>query len=149
MAANTAPIYTKSPKASSVDITAANTVSTGTGTIGVDLFLAFTAGAEGSYVQNVVFQPVASVAGTNTAASVLRAYLSTQGAGVTVGGTDTFLLGELSAPVQSADNATTGTYPWELTIEKALPPGSHILVSSHAAPAANTTFQATVFGGDY
>lgn len=151
MAANTNPIYTGKGAVGPVAITAANTNSQGTGTIGTDIFKAYTIDAtNGSFISDIVFQPTASAAGTNTAATVLRAFLSTKTSGATVGGTDTWLLGEVTAGVQSADNATASTFPWVLTLNRAIPPGTYtILVSSHAAPAASTNWQATVFGGDY
>lgn len=149
MPAGVQPIFTAAINVSCVEITAANTSSRGSGTIGTDLFKAFTAGSNGAFVEAIRIVPAASVAATSTTATVLRVFLSSATTGATTAGTNTFLLGEMTAPAQSADHATTGTYPWELVLNRPIPAGWTILVASHAAPASNTWWHTTVFGGDY
>ena len=64
MAQNFNPIYTLTPNVSSVKITTTAALVRSDGSaanaIGTDQFLAFTAGASGSFVQRVRFNPVAS-----------------------------------------------------------------------------------------
>lgn len=149
MPANTAPIYALTPNVGIAAPTAANTKSDGTGTIGTDIFKAFTAGANGSYVTRVRFNPVATTAGTATTGTVGRVFLSTKTSGATTGTTDTFLVGEVTLPVTTADSASAPTNPIEVMINAAIPAGMTVLITNHAAPAANSSWQATVFGGDF
>lgn len=149
MTANTSPIFPLTPNVSSAAPTAACTKSDGTGTIGTDIFKAFTAGAAGSYITKVRFIPTATAAGTATTGTVGRVYLSSKTSGSTTGGSDTFLLGEVALPSQTADATANPIYAPELVINQAIPAGYTILVSTHAAPASSTSIQATVFGGDY
>ena len=148
MAQNIAPIFTGVPSVSSVLITAANTSSQGGGTIGTDIFLAFQADVtDGSLVSRLRFVPTATTP-TNTTATVLRVFISTQSTGATTSA-NTWLWAELTAPVIAADNASNAVPVFEIPMNIALEPGQTILVSSHAAPAANTAWRAIVVGGDY
>jgi hypothetical protein len=149
MAAGTNPIFTKTVNVGFVSITAACTKSDGTGTIATDIFKAFTAGADGAFVQKVRFHPTGTTANTATTATVARAYASSKTSGATTGGTDTWLLGEVSTAAQTADSSTSNCVPCEIIIEQAIPADWTVLVSMHAAPAANTGWQAMVVGGDY
>lgn len=149
MTANTSPIFGLTPNIGCAAPSAALTKSDGTGTIGTDIFKAFTAGANGAYVTRVRWNPVATAAATTTTATVGRVYVSSKTSGATTGGTDTFLVGEVALPAQSADHSTTPTNPVDVVVNQAIPAGWTILVSTHAAPAASTTQQATVYGADF
>jgi len=141
------PNIPATPKISSVRVTAANTSSQGGGTIGTDIFLAGTIGASGTFVDRVRFSPTATTP-TSTTATVARVFYSTQSSGATAN-TNTFLLGELTLPVVAADNTTSSAQVLDLPINVNLPAGYHILVTTHAAPAANTAWVATLIGADY
>lgn len=149
MPANTAPIFALTPNVGIGAPTAANTKSDGTGTIATDLFKAFTAGANGSFISKVRFCVTGTTAATTTTATVGRVYLSSKTSGATSPGVDTFLLGEVALPAQSADHSTNPSVPIDLLINQAIPAGWTILISTHAAPAAATSVQAVVYGGDY
>jgi hypothetical protein len=148
MPANTSPIFTLTPNVGEAAASAANTKSDGAGTVATDIFKAFTAGANGSFVTKVRFNPVSSAAATSTTATVGRVFLSTVGTGATTNA-NTWLLGEVALPSVSADHSTAPTNPIELMLNIAIPTGSFIHITNHAAPAASTLWQATVFGGDY
>lgn len=151
MAANTAPIFTLTPNIGVglwTSSTTANTKSDGSGTVGTDIIKTFTSGSNGSFVNKIRFQPVASVAATATTATVVRVYYSTVGSGATAN-TNTFDLGEIALPSQTADQTTTATNYVELPLGVAIPASSFIHFSMHHAAAANTSWQATCFGGDY
>lgn len=148
MAANTNPIYSMQGNTGAVLITAANVKNDGTGTIATDIFKAFTAGAFGAFLQKVRVSLSASVAATATTATVFRVYLSSITAGATTNA-NTFLWAEVALPAQTADQTTTATNPVEVPLGFALPAGWTVLVSTHHAPAANTSVQAVVVGGDY
>jgi len=149
MAGNNDPIYSKVGSITSVAVTAANTSSQGGGTIGTDIFLAFTADAtNGSFVRDVRMLPTSTAAATNTTATVARVFLSTVSSGATTS-SNTHLIGELALAAQSADNTTSAVYPVVLPLNFALPPGMTILVTNHAAPATNTLWKITVTGGSY
>lgn len=147
MPANTVPIFTKSGVLGTARITAANTSSQGGGTIGTDIFLVETAGAEGSFVQRVRFMITATTPTTSTA-TVGRVFLSTQSSGSTTNA-NTFLWAETTLPSLSADNASGPVYPIDVPLGFVLPNGYSILVTNHAAPAANTAWIALAISGDY
>lgn len=151
MAANTAPIFTGVPNLGDavwLAGTTANVKSDGAGTIGTDMLLLFTAGANGSFLNRVRFSPAATVASTATTASVHRLYLSTVSSGATTSA-NTSLIGELAAAAQTADQATVGTTPLELPLGFYIPSGTQLLWSMHHAAAANTLWHAVAFGGNY
>lgn len=127
----------------------ANTQSGGVGTIGTDMFKAFTADAtNGSYVSKVRLQPVATTAATATTATTIRIYVSNKTSGATTQA-DTWLIAEVSAAAQTADHSTNSTFPIDVPLNFMLPPNYTILVSHHVVNAANTSWTATVFGGNY
>lgn len=147
MAGNVQPQFTVNGNVSSVPVTAASTNSQAPGTIGTGVFLAFTAGANGSFVESVLWMPTAT-ATTNTGATIGRVYLSSIASGAT-SASNCWLIAEVSLIVVSADSSTTPAYPVEVVVNRRIPAGYTILVSNYAAPAANTQWIATVFGGDY
>jgi hypothetical protein len=149
VASNTQPIYTVTPLSRGVQLTAANTRSDGNGTIGTDMFVVFLSDAtNASYLSSIKFMPWATVAGTATTGTVIRVYISTQTSGATTSA-NTFLIAELSAAAQTADSATVAVYPLELQVNRAITAGYAVLASIHAAPAANTGWAATSYGGNY
>lgn len=152
MAANTQPIYSRLADWLGTIWTSSltgNTKSDGTGTIGTDMLLAFTADAsEGSFLDRIRFTASASAAGTATTASVIRVYISTVGSGATAR-TDTFLFAEVAAPSVTSDSATVPLNYVEVPMGVGLPAGAKVLWSMHHAAAANTSWQANVFGGKF
>ena len=154
MAANTYPIFTLTPNVGRCRITTtfAQPKSDGTSSsTPPDVMVkAFTAGVNGSYVDKVRFQSVASAA-TTGAATVLRAYLSTvadPSAGPTTN-TNTFMLGEISVPAVPSASLTLATSPYEIPLNIAIPTGTYIHVAQCAAQTANQAWNAIIFGGDY
>lgn len=149
MAAGTAPIYVATPRSPAVGITAANVKNDGAGTIATDMFLLFTAGANGAWVGKVRFVPSASTASTATTATVGRVYKSTQTSGATTN-VNTQRIDEVAIPSQTVDQATAQLGFFEVLVNSFLAAGEAILVSTHHAPAANTIIQAIALGtGDY
>lgn len=147
MPANTAPIFTIVPEFSAVRIQAANTSSSGSGTIGTDIYLAFSPGANGSYLQKIRFTLAESTINTASAACVLRIFLSTQSSGSTTAG-NTWLIQEVVAATQTP-TATLSASPIDIPLNFAIPSNYYVLVSASVAPTANTTWNANVFAGDY
>lgn len=148
MPANTDPIWTKNGKISSVLVTAANTSSQGGGTVGTDIFLAFTADAtNGSFVQRVRCIPTAT-APTTTTATVARIFISSVTSGSTTS-SNTFLWDELVLPAIAADNASAAVPEFDIILNIPLPAGYTVLITNHAAPAASTAWRFVVVGGDY
>jgi hypothetical protein len=147
MPANTAPIFTIVPEFSAVRIQAANTSSSGSGTIGTDIYLAFSPGANGSYLQKIRFTLAESTINTASAACVLRIFLSTQSSGSTSAG-DTWLIQEVVAATQTP-SSTLSASPIDIPLNFAIPSNFFVLVSASVAPNANTTWNANVFAGDY
>jgi hypothetical protein len=150
MAANTSPIYSLTPNIGDTNILTTSTMtrSDGVGTIGTNLFLVFTAGLDGSFVQRVRFIPVSSAAAVNSVATTLRVFLSSLNVGTTTT-SDTFLIAEISVPAISTANATSAATYYEIPLNIAVPTGHYILVSQHVAQTTNQNWQAMVFGGNY
>lgn len=149
--ANTAPIFTLAPRFSGTRITATVNNSQGNGTIGTDHFLAFTAGANGSYLQKVRFTLTGATANTISVAGILRVYLSTQSSGP-ITSSNTWLIQEVTAATQTPNVVTTltgATYPIDVPLNFAIQSGYDILVSVSAVAGANTVWVATTYGGDY
>lgn len=148
MPGNATPQFTKNGRLGTVLLTAANVASDGTGTIGTDIFKAFTADEDsGSLVDFIRFLPVAPVAASTTA-TIARIFLSSVATGVTTPD-DTLLFAEVVLPVAAAANATTPVSPVEITIDRRLPEGWTVLITQHAAPAAGTNWRAVVGARDY
>lgn len=148
-AANTAPQFTKNGTLGFVPITAANTKSDGAGTIGTDIFKAFTADStNGSFVEYVRFNPTATAANTTTTATVGRVFASSQTTGATTSA-NTIMLAEVALPSVSADSSTVANNPIDVPLNIRLPAGYTILVTCHSAPAASTAWTATAVGGDF
>lgn len=150
MPANTNPVFGLTANFGPVAITAALTKSDGTATgIATDIFKAFATGASGSWISKVRFSPCATTANTATTATIGRVYLSTQSSGATTGGTNTWLIAEVTLAAQTADSSTAATNPIDVPLNIAVQTGYYVLVSTHHAPAANSSWQAEVFGTDY
>lgn len=149
MPANTDPIFTRVGHIDSITVTAANTKSDGAGTIATDIFKAFTADAtNGSFLQRVRWIPTGTTANTNTTATVARIFVSSITSGATTAA-NTFLIAEVTLPVIQADSSTLGAAYFDIVLGIPLNPGWTVLVTNHAAPAANTAWRAVVIGGDY
>ena len=152
MPGNVDPIFSKQGNASNTGIwtsaLTANVKSDGAGTIATDMVKVFTAGANGAYIDRIRLFPSASVASTATTATCARFYTSTVTSGATAR-TDTFPFAEIALPSQTADAPTTSVGFLEIPCDFVLPASQTILFSMHHAAAANTSWQVTVFGGDY
>ena len=147
---NTAPIYTGTPKVSGTRITAAVNNSQGNGTVGTEHFLAFSAGANGSYLQKIRFT-LGATSNTASTAAVLRVYLSTVNTGATTSA-NTFLIQEVAAPTQTPNvvgTLTAATYPIDIPLNFAIPTGYYLLVAASAVSGADRVWTVTTYGGDY
>ncbi len=147
MPANTSPIYSLSGRFSSIAVTAANTSSQGGGTIATDIFLAFTPGANGSFVRNVVWVLSESTIATASTATVGRIFMSTVGSGATTS-SNTYLIAEVALVSQTPSSSLAGV-PIVIPLNIIVPSGYFLLATNHAVPVANTKWNANVFGGDY
>ena len=148
MPANSIPRFTRVGKVSSTTVTAANTKSDGSGTIGTDTFLAFTADStNGSFVERVRWLATAT-ASTATTATVARVYISSVTSGATTSA-NTYLVAEVTLPSVTADSSSAAVQPIDVPLGISVPASYTVLVQCYAAPAANTAWRATVFGGDY
>lgn len=149
MSANGSPRFTKNGVVGSAIVTAANTKSDGTGTIGTDIFKVVSGDASnGTFLEKLRLAAIASVASSGTTLTVCRIFVSSQPSGATTSA-NTYLIAEVSLPVQTADSPTVPTNPIEVPLGFTLPPNYTLLVTNHLAPAVNTNWRATVFGGDF
>jgi hypothetical protein len=138
------PQYCASPIFAAVAVTAANTSSQGGGTIGTDIFLLRTIGTNGDWIDAIRFMPTASAAATSTTATVARIFVSTQSSGATTSA-NTHLIAEVLLPSVTADSSSANTYPIDVPISEAIQTGNNILITNHAAPAANTQWKASLY----
>ena len=127
--------------------TTANTKSDGTGTIGTDMLLLFTAGANCAFIRSVILSPQGS-ANVSTTATVARIYLSTVSSGATTNA-NTTLYRELALASQSVAHATAATFSLEVAFGFAIPANSTILVSMQNAALASSSWGFYCIGGDY
>jgi hypothetical protein len=137
MPANTAPIFSLTPKTSwgTTAITGSNTAKDGTGTVlGV-----YTAGANGSYVQRVRFRP----AGTNVQ-TVARLFINNGSTNATAANNILFDEITLSAITLSE---TAAQPSFEIPLNFALPAGYVLNITIGTTVAAG--YYVSAIGGDY
>ena len=150
---NTEPIFTLTPRAQSVQLTAATSSnrSDGTGTLGADMFEAFTAASNGSYAKEMRIKIASSAASTAFVANVIRVYLSTaaQSTGTTLTSSDTRLLTEVAIPALTAGATAAATPDFIVPLNFALPTLSHLIVGAGSSWTPGPIFHVTTFGGDY
>jgi hypothetical protein len=151
---NTQPNFTNSANISAVAVTAGSTNSEAPGTIGTGCFLAFTPGANDSFLDLLRWMPTANTAATSTTATVGRVFLSTISSGAT-SSSNTFLIYEVVLPSVSADSSSAANNPIDVPLQFRIPGSNagvgamYLLVSNHVAPAANSQWIAITFASNY
>lgn len=138
MAANTAPIYTRTPDVQwgATALTAANTAKDGTGTT----LTVFTADAtEGGFVQKVIFR----AAGTNVA-TVARVFINNGSTSATAA--NNILHAEITLAATTLSEVAA-LVPYEVPINVGLPAGYKILIALGTAVAAG--YYISAYGGKY
>ena len=145
MAANTAPIYSIAGDVTSVAANnsglvvgpTANTSQDGSGT----LYKAFTAGANGSYLQKIRFRPVGS-----PAATVCRVFISSS---TTTSATATWLYDEITLPTVTVSQ-TAASSVFELPLNFALPASYLLYVTfGTSTGSTGTGYSVVTVAGDY
>lgn len=149
MAGNTAPIFTEAGRVSTVAITAANVKSDGAGTVGTDIFLAFTPGADGSLVTRAIWTPVNSTISTATTATVGRLFIASTNTGTLTAGTNVWSIGQEWTLIAQTPTATGAVSPIVAPLNIIVPSGYYLMATTHHAPAANTGQHLSIIGGDY
>jgi hypothetical protein len=138
MAANTSPIFSIAGEAQWITATGANnTGDLASGTI----YLAFTGGTNGSYVQKIRFRHT----GANAAAVVARVWINNGGATGTAA--NNTLFDEITIAANATFTTNAASINYELPLGFALPAGYRIYVTIGAA--ASGGIACTVIGGDY
>lgn len=149
MAANTSPIYTRTPDiqlAGAVIGTSANTATDGTGANTTEIFTADA--TEGGYVYYVKLKPIST-----TAATVARLwYCSDTGAfsaGTTNTASNTTMIGEITIAAWTASN-TTASPEYVLQVNMGLPASTKLLMTFGTSTGAGTTgFNPLTVAGKY
>jgi hypothetical protein len=145
MPANTSPIYSIVGAVDSVATNnsglvvgpTANTALDGSGT----LYKAFTAGANGSYIQKIRFRPVGS-----PAATVCRVFISSS---TTTSATNTWLYDEITLPAVTLSQ-TAASSVFELPLNIAVDPNYLLYVTfGTSTGAAGTGYSVVTIAGDY
>jgi hypothetical protein len=146
MPANTNPIYALTPNIGmSPGITAALNATGGltTGTVGTNVFLIFTAGANGSWVKQAICKPGT---GANTAATVMRLWKNNGGA---IGTRSTsVLMKEMGIPATTT-SATLPQPDFVLPLNLRLKSGDLLYVTFGTAPGGSGDFDVSCEGADY
>lgn len=150
---NVQPTFTLRANIQAVAVTALNASSEGGGTVGTSIFLAFTPGANDSFVDWIRGMPTASAAATTTTATVARFFLSTVNTGSTTS-SNTFLIGEVTLPSVSADSSSVAQNPVDFGLGFRIPGSGattpmYLMVTNHAAPAASSQWVFVTFGNDF
>ena len=136
MPASVNPIFALTPKIGFVTLTAANTATDGTGTVGT----LYTAGGNGGRVDRVRFIPL----GTNIAT---KAYLFlNNGASQAVAANNSLIL-DLPLPGTTASNTALIGTPFLSVFNRALKAG-HI-INATLATAVATGWKITAYAGDF
>jgi len=138
MAANTSPIFSIAGDAQWVTATDANNVGNITGGT---IYLAFSAGTNGSYVQKIRFRHT----GANSAAVVARVFINNGGATGTAA--NNTLFDEITIAANATFTTNAASINYELPLGFALPTGYRIYVTLGAGAAGGIA--CTVIGGDY
>jgi hypothetical protein len=151
---NNLPNFTQQSNIQSVAVTAANTSSEGGGTVGTSIFLAFTPGANDSFIDFCRWMPTASSAATSTQATVGRIFVSSVNTGSTTS-SNTYLVDEVVLPSVSADSSTVANNPLDRPMNFRLNGSAnsnneqYLLCTNHAAPTSPSQWILTTFGSDY
>ena len=150
MVANREPVFALKPNLGGGAATAANTAGDGGGTICTNIFDVFTSWAtDGSWVEKIRLMPVASVAATVMTATVCRVFVTAITSGP-VTNANCFCIAEIALPAATADQTLVANNAVDVPLRMGLPAAWKILITNHAAPAANTRWQATFPGsGDF
>lgn len=143
---NTAPIFSGVGKVGITTIVATN-LNSQSPVIGTNVFVAFSSGSSGSYVQKVRFQYASTSNAINSVATVFKIYYSTVNTG-TPTATQIALIADIQAPAQTV-TTTTSSYPIEVPLNFAMPASTYILVGQTIAQTAGSGYSVTVYGGDY
>jgi hypothetical protein len=149
MAANTDPIYTRTPDIQLHGAVIGSTQNTATDGTGSAMYLVFTADAtEGGFVHKVIFKPISTIAAT----CIRVWFCSATGAftpGTTNTAANTTMLAEVSAAAFTASN-TLAAPVYEVGLNFPMPASTKILVSFGTSTGAGTTgFNPLVIGGKY
>ena len=145
MAANTSPIYSIVGATDSTAFNNSGTVSGPTANTALDgsgtLIKAFTAGANGSYIQKIRFRPVGS-----PAATVCRVFISSSS---TTSATNTWLYDEITLPAVTLSQ-TAASSVFELPLNIAVDPNFLLYVTfGTSTGSAGTGYSVVTIAGDY
>jgi hypothetical protein len=156
MAANIDPIFTLTPNVKTVTLPTANAVLRSDGvsaaTSNDNMYVCFTAGANGSFLDRIRVNPVGAAAAVSTVATSVRIYISSvNSAPSATTAANTFLLCEIPIPLLTSLVAlSTGVTPYfEIPIGIPIPAGKYVLCSQHLAQGTNCFLNVTGIGGDY
>jgi hypothetical protein len=148
MPANTSPIFTLTPRISvggAILGPSANTAQDGTG---ANSFLVFTAGSNGSFVEEITLKPVGS-----PAATVMRVFYCSDTGTFTAGTTNTTsttaMLDDVSTAAIVSSNVS-GSFQYKISLQRTIPANTKLFVTfGTSTGAAGTGYAIAVFGGDY
>lgn len=151
MAANTEPIYTLTPHVESCTpvLVCAGTDGVGYVVSGgtVTHYIAFTPGANGSFIKEARIKIATTNGTTAVAATDIRFFISTVSSGAT-SSANTHFITEVAIPAITPAIATS-TPDFIVPLNFALESGKYLLCCTGVVASANTYYKVTTFGGDY
>lgn len=160
MAVTATPIFTQTPNVGALNVVLSTAMTNtkafdGTETAGTAMAIVFTAGADGSRIDQIVCRLTstngATASGTS-AATVVRFWVNNGSANTTA--TNNILLGEVAIPATAVTALATSvltTYPLTLPINGLNIPATYRIYAGTtvAAGGTNIAIAVTAFGGDY
>jgi hypothetical protein len=151
VAANTDPVYSKASdvQGSTLITTAASVVYDISGTIGTDIYKAWTADAtNGGFVQRLRFKYAGNTTTTSNAA-VAKIWLSSVTSGTPTIGTQAWFLDEIALPATGTLTTTATNAVYDVPLNFAVPAGWCICVKITVSQPANFGWMCTVIAGKY
>jgi hypothetical protein len=160
MAVTATPIFTQTPNVGALNVVLSTAMTNtkafdGTETAGTAMAIVFTAGADGSRIDQIVCRLTstngATASGTS-AATVVRFWVNNGSANTTA--TNNILLGEVAIPATAVTALATSvltTYPLTLPINGLNIPATYRIYAGTtvAAGGTNIAIAVTAFGGNY
>lgn len=149
--ANTDPIYTKTPKTQTCKpvLVCAGTDGVGFVVSGgtITHYLAFTPGAQGSFIKEARIKCATTNGTTAVAATCIRFFISSVSSGATTSD-NTTLISEVAIP--GFTPTVAGASPdFIVPLNFAIPSDRYLLCCTGVVASANTYYQVTTIGGDY
>lgn len=130
-------------------LTTGRALSDGSGTLGTNLFIIGTAGANGAELEKVEFLATATAAATAVGQTVGRIFISSQTGTSATTSANTVLVKEIALPNDTADSTTAAVNPHVVYIGLRVPANYTVVAAVNATPNASSAWVAVAYLRDY